>query len=510
MDTIETLRQLVHEGRLTADRLVDLLESQQRLLQTTQQQLQAATDRVAVLEKKLAGLSPTAKLDEPFSLRSEEQRQQARGRKPKPKNHGRRGRRRTKDKIGQAERAESIYPEGVAPEQCQLSHVRTVWRLENRRAVLIAYEIYRGPNKQYGKIPGVLGRGEFGLEIITEIAFLVYSVGLSFDKVCQLLFFFQNLKLTKAQANAVLYRLARHWERQFDVLCTLLANSLVVHADETSWSLHSVWAILSEKARLLLFGVHKDGATLKKILDPATFAGIVISDHAAVYANFSAAQKCWAHLLRKAIKLTLQDPNNEDYRNCTDRLLEIYGAACRIQGDRRLGDAGRAHKVALLEDEIFQLCSAKQFADDLVAGLENDQRLLLSEVLRLMLQQELFTFVSAKPVAQPNGTIKVVAGTNNEAERTLRAAAQARKTGRTNKTGAGARRQTIVTSVLESLRLYLPTFTLVSVIEELKRWWASGRSCFEELLHKLKLPEPEAAQPIIDRLMPSPNPTPTG
>ena len=394
MDTIETLRQLVHEGRLTADRLVDLLESQQRLLQTTQQQLQAATDRVAVLEKKLAGLSPTAKLDEPFSLRSEEQRQQARGRKPKPKNHGRRGRRRTKDKIGQAERTESIYPEGVAPEQCQLSHVRPVWRLENRRAVLIAYEIYRGPNKQYGKIPGVLGRGEFGLEIITEIAFLVYIVGLSFDKVCQLLFFFQNLKLTKAQANAVLYRLARHWERQFDVLCTLLANSLVVHADETSWSLHSVWAILSEKARLLLFGVHKDGATLKKILDPATFAGIVISDHAAVYANFSAAQKCWAHLLRKAIKLTLQDPNNEDYRNFTDRLLEIYREACRIQGDRRLVTPGVPTRWPCWKTRSSSCAAAKQFADDLVAGLENDQRLLLSEVLRLMLQQELFTFVT--------------------------------------------------------------------------------------------------------------------
>src|SRR5208282_547248 len=200
---------------------------------------------------------------------------------------------------------------------------------------------------------------------ITEIAFLVYSVGLSFDKVCQLLFFFQNLKLTKTQANAVLYRLARHWEREFDVLCTLLANSLVVHADETSWSLHSVWALLSEKARLLLFGVHKDGATLEKLLDPATFAGIVISDDASVYANFSAAQKCWAHLLRKAIKLTLQDPHNEDYRNGTDRLLEIYGVACRVQGDQRLGDAGRAQKVALLEDEIFQLCAAKHFADEL-------------------------------------------------------------------------------------------------------------------------------------------------
>jgi transposase len=92
--------------------------------------------------------------------------------------------------------------------------------------------------------------------------------------------------------------LSRHWQHEFEVLCTLLANSMVVHADETSWSIHSVWAFLSEQARVLLFGVHKDGDTLEKILDPATFAGIMISDDAAVYANFSQSQKCWAHLLR--------------------------------------------------------------------------------------------------------------------------------------------------------------------------------------------------------------------
>ena len=105
----------------------------------------------------------------------------------------------------------------------------------------------------------------------------------------------------------------------------------MVHADETSWSLHSVWAFLSEKVRVLFFGVHKDADTLQPILDPATFAGIVISDDAAVYANFTQAQKCWAHLLRKAIKLTLLEPDNAEYRRLTDRLLEIYRAACRVQ-----------------------------------------------------------------------------------------------------------------------------------------------------------------------------------
>jgi hypothetical protein len=96
-----------------------------------------------------------------------------------------------------------------------------------------------------------------------------------------------------------------------------------------------------------------------------------------------------------------------------------------------------------------------------------------------------------------------VNGTNNEAERTLRAAAQARVTGRTNKTVNGARRQTILTSVLESLRLFLPTFTLSSVLEELKRWWATGRSCFEKLVEKLELTPPE--QSVIDQILPGPS-----
>src|SRR5450432_1868538 len=497
MDAGEQLKEDLCEGRIDPHRLVDLILTQQR-------ELQASKQRIAELEKQLAG-SATPKLDEPFSMRAEEKRQEARGRKKrKDKRKGRRGRFTTANKVAQAERSEDVFPDGVCKSECHLSHTRTVWRLDGNRAVLIAYRIYRGPNNQYGKIPGVLGRSEFGLEIIVQIAHLVYIVGLSFDKVCLVLRFFQNLKLGKSQVDALLHRLARHWQNEFDVLCTLLANSLVVHADETSWSLNSVWAFLSEKARVVLFGVHKDAETLHKVLDPATFAGILISDDAAVYAHFTQAQKCWAHLLRKAIKLTLQDPNNAAYRTFTDRLLEIYRAACRVQRDGRLCDAGRARKVRVLDDEIFDLCVTNWHPDLPPShGFEKDYRLLVNEVLRLLLRQELLTFVTARPTEQPNGTTKPVDGTNNEAERTLRGAAQARVTGRTSKTIAGARRQTILTSVLQSLRLYLPTFTLSSVLAELKRWWATGRSCFAELMEKLELTPPE--QSVIDQILPGPS-----
>jgi transposase len=509
MDAIEQLKQDVREGRLDAERLLDVIAMQQRRVETLQRDLKAALQRIAEFENKAGppAASATVKVDQAFSLRAEEKRQQARHNKKKLKlsKKGRRGRLSSSDKVKLAEFTEACYPEGVPVEDCQLSHTRPVWRLKEGRAILIAYQIYRGPGNHYGKIPGVLGRCEFGMEIILEIAYFVYIVGLSFDKVCLALKFLQNLPLGKTQADALLQRLAKHWQNEFEVLCTLLANSLIVHTDETSWSINSVWAFLSEKARVLFFGVHKDADTLKEILDPETFAGLVISDDAAVYANFTQAQKCWAHLLRKAIKLTLQDPDEPEYRQFTDRLLEIYYKARRVQRDGRLSAAGRAKKVTALDEEIFELCADRWSPElpPLEDGPENDYRLLVNEVMRLMCANQLFTFVTAAPATKPNGQSEPVAGTNNESERTLRNSAGARDAGRTNKTVYGARRRTIIVSVLESLRLYLPIFTLANVIAEVQSWVAKGKSCFTKLLRKLKLPPPAASTPsVLDKVLP--------
>ncbi len=495
MDT-EQLKQDVREGRIDLERLIDLIGMLQR-------QLDRANKRIAELEAKLGG-SPTEKVDQPFSVKAEEQRQAERGKTSRKKNKPfRRGRMTHADKLDLATRTEQVFPKDVLPELCIHSHTRPVWRLENGQAVIFAYEIYRGPNSQYGKIDGVLGRSEFGIEIVLSLAYLVHVTRISFDKACQLLKFFQNLTLKKSQADALLNQLSQAWEGEFNVLCTLLANSAVVHADETSWSIHSVWAFLSEKARLLFFGVHKDAATLEVILDPQTFQGIVVSDDAAVYGSFSQSQKCWAHLLRKAIKLTLLEPSNLDYRQFTDRLLEIYRAACRVQQDQRFSDEGRKRKVAELDDQIVELCGGIWSADlPPLEGPDDDLRLLCNELMRLMLGRQLFVFVTAADITFPDGTTQPVGGTNNEAERTLRGPAEARKTGRTNKTSRGARRQTILVSVLESLRLHLPEFTLPNLIEEIRKWGQTGKSCFTRMLAKMKI-KPLSDSPL-DNLLPVP------
>ncbi len=93
-------------------------------------------------------------------------------------------------------------------------------------------------------------------------------------------------------------------------------------------------------------------------------------------------------------------------------------------------------------------------------------------------------------------------GTNNEAERTLRGPAMDRRTGRTSKTIRGARRRTILVSVLESLRLHVADFTLSGVLEELATWSATGQSVFGRLLNATGLSPPRSSP--LTTLLPLP------
>lgn len=473
-------------GKISVEHLIDVIVAQQ--------------NRIEQLEAQIKSKNPTDRLDQSYSEKAEEKRNNERKGKSKTKNRRpplRRGRITTADKIKLAQRTEQVFPENASAQDCKLSHTRVAWRLENGKAVLIAYEIYRCGN-QYGKPSGLLGRSEFGIEITVAIAYQVFCLGLSLDKACAVLSFFQQLKLRKSQADALLSQLARRWEGEFDNLCTLLANSAVVHCDETSWSINSVWAFLNDQLTVLFYGVHKDGETLAQILNKETFAGVLVSDDAAVYQGFSHAQKCWAHLIRKAIKLTLQAPENQTYRDFAEQLLAIYRKAKRVAADGRLGDHGREQRVAVLDDELLALCSDRWLDASTDGGeVENDFRRLCNEIMRLMLVQELFTFV----------THAAVDGNNNASERQLRDDAMARKTGRTSKTVQGAKRQSIVSSVLQSIGKQLGEFTLEAVIKEATRWLEQGRSCFCEMVtaKAIKPPPspPDTAPPrsLLDRLI---------
>ena len=456
---------------MTRGELIELARMQAATIDSLEKQNQE-------LEAKLNAKNPTERLDQPYSEKGEEGRKKkgktGKGRKrPKP---GRKGRIRTGEKIEQAQRTEAIYPENIEPSLCVLSHTRVAWRLEDGKAILVAYQIYRYRN-QFGKIKGILGRSEFGVEIVLALAYQVYCVGLSIDKACQVLAFFQQLKLKKSQADRLLNQLAGAWENEFESLCTILANSAVVYCDETSWSINSVWAFLNEHVTVAFYGVHKDAKTLAAIIDKEVFGGTLVSDDAAVYKNFSEAQKCWAHLIRKAIKLTLTSPDEPRFRKFADGLLEIYRDAKRIAGDGRYLPETKESKVADLADRLIELCAERWFNEDTdCEGDEDTYRKLCNELMELLVTEELFVFVYRDGVE----------GNNNASERELRGDATARKTGRTSKTPAGAKRRTIISSVLRSIGKQVSEFTLANVIDEVKQWMIRGKSCFQKRASRAK------------------------
>jgi hypothetical protein len=269
-----------------------------------------------------------------------------------------------------------------------------------------------------------------------------------------------------------------------------------VYTDETSWSINSVWTFLNKNLTVMFYGVHKDGETLAQILNKEVFKGVLISDDAAIYQNFSKSQKCWAHLIRKAIKLTLLNPENTDYRKLADGLLKVYNQAKRIKSDQRLLESTRISRVAELDDELLELC-AERWLDEDTSGneVENDYRRLCNEVMRLMLEKELFVFVT-EPLAD---------GNNNASERELRDDAMARSTGRTSKTPQGAKRRSIVSSVLKSIGKQLTEFTLESVINEVNRWLLAGQSCFQQELTARGLSPPPSLnsdkKSLLDRVV---------
>jgi len=349
--------------------------------------------------------------------------------------------------------------------------------------------IYAGPGGIEGRIAGVTPRCEYGIEILVVLAYLVYIIGISLDKACAVLTFFCQLPLSKGQADALLRQLARHWEDQFELLCALLMHAAVVYMDETGWQLGNVrcslWAFASRLQRVFLFGCHKDDDTLDKMLPPDIFTGIGVSDDAAVYwQRFTRAQKCWAHLLRKAIRLALLYPRKKTYQRFLDELLVLYRDAQRAAEDQRLGAGGRQRRVAELEDRLCVLCN-RDWRDTTpeMKPHERDFINLVNELMRLVLAEELFTFV-----LEP-----AVSSTNNAMERLLRGPALDRKAARTNQTEAGAHRRSVIVSVLESLRANLASFDLASVLEEANRWLAEGTSLFAKQWQELLANEPALA-----------------
>lgn len=486
----ETIRQQAEVIRQQADRLHEL-EEQVKGLQ-------------ALLEGKAdskASKKPTFK--ENYSL--DRNRKTNQEKKPKRNSTGRKP---TPDKHALVAQKIDIYPAGVDPGQCRGQRSQFAWRIVDGQAVYVCYQMYDLPESTNVSVPVGLrnSRSEFGIEIILILAFLHFWIGVSLDNARAIMNFFTGLNLSKGQADSLLHQLASDWDEQYDAIAELIALQMIVYIDETGWKVGDkscyTWIFTTSRHVLFRCGVSRKKTEATDLLGES-FAGIGVTDDYAAYQEmFSQHQLCWAHLIRKAIKLALQNPDEPQYAEFLDGLCAIYddakelsqAALAEADDAPPTDDASRAATVKQLQDRITSLCNrcdetiiTAKAAAKATPAIEPTAEPVKTFIL---LQRELtdniaclFVFVE-HPEVEP---------TNNISERNVRREAEIRKGARTSKSQRGAKRRGTIVTVFASLATRIPKFTLASVLEEIDRWLDAGSSLFQQELQAIQtnLPPPE-------------------
>ena len=288
------------------------------------------------------------------------------------------------------------------------------------------------------KIPDVLPRCTLGNRTLVLTALLHFLQGLTLSQVVDTFNFHLRMRLTPGG-------LMQMWHRLSDILFTWyeeiheqILDSGRLHADETGWRVsgktHWLWCFGNDTSVFYMIDRSRGSPAIKKFFTRA-FEGVLITDFWSPYDSVCCAekQKCWPHLLRDAASVD-EKTEDENWKSFSRRLASIYRDAKKLQGNREtLEESAYDHSVGLLEARIHKLaCESWEHAD------ANRLSKRLSKY-----GSELLTFLWHENVPSDN----------NHGERLIRPAVMIRKNSYCNHSNRGALTQSVLMSVLRTLRL---------------------------------------------------------
>lgn len=404
-------------------------------------------------------------------------------------------------------RTVNIYSEWVDQNKCSFIYTRLITHLVNGDKEVVLYRIYREnwsekksnnqkaskDNSKWNKIwkiPWVLPNSEYWIEIPIALSFFIYWLQLSTDQARQVLEFCCKIEIQNSEIDSLLYQLSNHLHEDFNTICDIILLSLIVHIDETWWKISKdncyAWIFKTLSHTVLLFWEKRNEDVLDRILPKGEFKWIPITDCFSVYNKYfddDKHQTCWAHYLRDAIKLMLLHPDNKNYSTFFEDLLQIFldwkKLKVEFESDEnkiKFNNEYRFNEVSKLNDRVTALCNESE--TELNKETPKDFRNFVNLQKRIIKKQKwLFLYVTNKNVDP----------TNNKAEQWFRNTSKSRNNYQTSKTKKWADRRSVITTVLESLKQNLPTFTLESMTSEIKSWMDTWESLFKIQLKHMQL-----------------------
>jgi len=198
-------------------------------------------------------------------------------------------------------------------------------------------------------------QGRFGLNLIILVIFLKFIVRGVLRKTAMFLTTGFGASLAPATVQAIIARVARAGEVEYEMLKKKIRAAKLLYIDETSFSVLGknwwVWVFRSDTDLLLVIRNSRGNNVLEEILG-RLYSGIVICDcwRAYDFLSFARIQRCWSHLLRKSKELC----STVAGRHFHEKLSELFDEIKRFNSTVR-SDKQRARKYAFMTAKLQRL-----------------------------------------------------------------------------------------------------------------------------------------------------------
>jgi len=273
----------------------------------------------------------------------------------------------------------------------------------------------------------------------SAMAFMNKTLGLSLGKIADLFGTLWKLEVTRGGVSHAIGSIGNKCRDDYRAILNAVANSEQVTCDETGWRVGGwgAWlhAAATEKARAYLIDPARGKEATDKLIGEH-YGGTMVHDGWAPYDRYTSAihQQCDAHLLRRCNEMI--EVARGRARHFPQQIKAILQRGLRLRNERQTGArtlrSTRIH-AGKLTRLIRQLCKPRKSnsANDRLAGFCYRHA------------EELFTFLTQEGID----------ATNFRGEQALRAAVVNRKVWGGNRTWRGAEMQSVLMSVLNTLRL---------------------------------------------------------
>jgi transposase len=285
--------------------------------------------------------------------------------------------------------------------------------------------------------PDEIPHAYLGPQTLATMVWLKYHVVVPGNKIVALFKDLMGLTVSEGAVAQALQRLALWLGVEADVVLAALKEAPVKHVDETGWKINGknrwLWSI-ADKLWSYTRIADSRGSKIPKALLGDPFHGVVVADFFSAYNKMHGVhQKCLVHLRRDIHKARADHPP-PDFTSPEKKLRRLLADADRL-AERRPGYSRLlfARRVRRLKERLFDFATQTY-------SHKTWQRL---SARLLKHKDRIFTFLDV-PGVPPD---------NNHAERAIRPHVILRNRSFQNRTDKGAHAHSVLTSLVQSLRL---------------------------------------------------------